>query len=250
MISSTTKNSFITVLSVLTMIFVWFLLALYFGKPYILPSPAETVQELIQLVSSANFWPAVLATISRGLLGFFISLIMGVALGLLAGFSKPVFWLLQPWVTVIKSTPVMSVIILAIIWFHSDVVPVVVTFLMLFPIIYGNVVAGIKNTDQDLLEMAHMYKVKPWRIVGELYLPSILPYLLAGASTAMGIAWKVIIAAEILSQPSLAIGSRLMIAKINFATAQVFAWTIVAIIISFSFEYLLKALEDSLKTWG
>ncbi len=248
--SSTTKNSFITALSVLAMILVWSLLALSLGKEYILPSPTATIQELLRIVSSDDFWPAVLATISRGLLGFLISLILGMALGLLAGFSKPVFWLLQPWITVIRSTPVMSVIILTIIWFHSDVVPVVVTLLMLFPIIYGNVVAGIRNVNPGLLEMARMYKVKPLRIVGELYLPSILPYLIAGASTAMGIAWKVIIAAEILSQPSLAIGSRLMIAKINFATAQVFAWTVVAILISFIFEYFLKVLEDSLKTWG
>lgn len=250
MISSTTKNSLITALSILVMILVWSLLALTLDQELFLPSPAATVQELLRLVSSAYFWPAVFATVSRGLIGFLISLLLGVVIGLLAGFSKPVFWLLQPWVTVIRSTPVMSVIILVIIWFQSDVVPVVVTLLMLFPIIYGNVVAGIRNVDPDLLEMARMYKVKPWRMVRELYLPSILPYLLAGASIAMGIAWKVIIAAEILSQPSLAIGSRLMIAKIDFATAQVFAWTVVVIIISFILEYLLKAMENSLKTWG
>lgn len=250
MTSSTTRNSLITILSILIMVLVWYLLALSLGKEYILPTPAATVKELLVIVSSKNFWPDVLATVSRGILGFLISLLMGMLLGLLAGFSKAVFWLLQPWVTVIRSTPVMSVIILAIIWFHSDVVPMMVTLLMLFPIIYGNVVAGIRNVDTDLLEMARMYKVKSWRIVVELYLPSILPYLLAGASTAMGIAWKVIIAAEILSQPALAIGSRLMLAKINFATAQVFAWTVIAIIISFIFEYLLKVLEKNLKAWG
>lgn len=250
MTNSTIRNSQLTVLSILLMILAWYLLALSFGKEYILPTPAATVKELWVIITSAYFWPDVAATISRGLLGFFISLLLGVLLGLLAGFSKAVFWLLQPWVTVFRSTPVMSVIILAIIWFESDMVPVMVTLLMLFPIIYGNVVAGIRNADQGLLEMARMYKVKPWRIVGELYLPSILPYLLAGASTAMGIAWKVIIAAEILSQPTLAIGSRLMLAKINFATAQVFAWTVVTIVISFIFEYLLKALENNLKTWG
>jgi NitT/TauT family transport system permease protein len=95
-----------------------------------------------------------------------------------------------------------------------------------------------------------MYRVKLRRIVFELYIPSILPYLLAGASNAMGITWKVIIAAEILSQPSFAIGTNLMIAKIELETAQVFAWTVVAIIISFIFEYLLDSLENKFRTWG
>jgi NitT/TauT family transport system permease protein len=157
---------------------------------------------------------------------------------------------MHPWVTVIKATPVMSVIILAIIWFRTDTVPIFVTFLMIFPIIYGNVVAGIRNVDRHLLEMARIYKVKIYRIIGELYLPSILPYLLAGASTAIGITWKVIIASEILSQPKFAIGTNLMLGKIELATAQVVAWTVVAIIISFLFEYLLKILENRLKTWS
>ncbi len=250
MASSTTKNSLITSLSILAMIITWYLLALWFGKEYILPTPAQTALQMVQIISSGSFWPVVLATIGRGLLGFLISLGLGMVLGVAAGFSKLIFWLLQPWVTVVRSTPVMSVIILAIIWLHSDMVPVVVTILMLFPIIYGNVVAGIRNISSELLEMAHMYKVKPWRMVWELYLPSILPYLLAGASTAMGIAWKVIIAAEILSQPSRAVGTSLMIAKIDFNTAEVFAWTVVVIVISFFFEYILKALESSLNTWG
>lgn len=250
MTNSTTRNSLITALSIIAMIIIWYLLALGFGKEYILPTPLKTGHELLRIISSASFWPTVLATVSRGLLGFLIALGLGIVTGIIAGASKPVYWLLQPWVAVIRSTPVMSVIILAIIWFESDTVPVVVTFLMLFPIIYGNVVAGIKNINRELLEMAKMYKVKTWRIVAELYFPSMMPYLLAGAATAMGIAWKVIVAAEILSQPTLAIGTSLMAAKINFATAQVFAWTVVAIVISFVFEYLLKALESSLNKWG
>ncbi len=249
MTSSTTKNSLITALSILVMLITWHLLAVVFGQEYILPTPAKTARDLLLLVSSTSFWPIVMATVGRGLLGFLISLILGIVMGLMAGFSKLIYWLLQPWVTVARSTPVMSVIILAIIWFETDMVPVVVTVLMLFPIIYGNVVAGIRNINLELLEMARMYKVKPWRRVGELYLPSILPYLLAGAATAMGIAWKVIIAAEILSQPAHAIGSSLIIAKFDFATARVFAWTVVAIVISFVFEYLLKALESSLNRW-
>lgn len=249
MINSTTKNSIITALSVLAMLLTWYLLALLINTEYILPTPAEAGRSLLMIVGSADFWPAVSATVGRGLLGFFISLGLGIIMGMAAGFSRLVSWFLRPWVTVMRSTPVMSVIILAIIWFESDLVPVVVTILMLFPIIYGNVAAGIGNMDRELLEMARMYKVKPLRIIAELYLPSVLPYLLAGAATAMGIAWKVIIAAEILSQPSRAVGTDLMIAKINFATAQVFAWTVVVIVISFIFEYLIGALENSLTKW-
>lgn len=250
MLNSTIKNSLITLASVILLILVWKLGAIYFDQELILPSPGTTLKQLWLIIQSDAFWPAVGATVGRGLIGFTISCLLGMVIGFGAGFSPVVYWLMQPWVTVIRATPVMSVIILAIIWLRTDMVPVFVTFLMIFPIIYGNVVAGIQNVDRHLLEMARIYRVKMYRTIEEVYIPSILPYLLAGASTAMGITWKVIIAAEILSQPQLAIGTNLMLAKIELATAQVVAWTVVAIIISFLFEYLLKMLDNRLKTWS
>jgi len=250
MLNSTTKNRLLTIASILVLIAVWKLLAIFWHQELILPSPEVTLSKLWLVINSDNFWPSVGATLARGLIGFLISCCLGIMLGFAAGFSTPIFWLLHPWVTVIRTTPVMSIVILAIIWFRTDIVPIFVTFLMIFPIIYGNVVAGIKNVDRQLLEMAKMYRVKVRRIIFELYFPSILPYMLAGASNAMGITWKVIIAAEILSQPFYAIGTNLMIAKIDLETAQVLAWTVVAIVISFIFEYLINALENTLKTWG
>lgn len=215
-----------------------------------MPSPEVTVVKMWSVIQSPDFWPAVGLTIGRGLLGFLISCVLGLVLGFVAGFSPPVYWLLQPWVTVIRTVPVMSVIILAIIWFRTDIVPVFVTLLMIFPIIYSNVLAGIKNVDQQLLEMCRIYRIKTRRIVTELYVPSTLPYLLAGAANAMGITWKVIIAAEILSQPHFAIGTNLMIAKIELETAQVFAWTVVIVLISFISEELINSLENRFRTWG
>ena len=248
--NSTIKNNLYTAASIFALLLVWKLLAIYFNQELILPSPEVTALKMWTVIQADNFWPSVQLTIGRGILGLLISCLLGVGLGFTASFSSPVYWLLQPWVTVIRTIPVMSVIILAIIWFQTDIVPVFVTFLMIFPIIYSNVLAGIKNIDKRLLEMARMYRVRTRRIISELYLPAILPYLLAGASNAMGITWKVIIAAEILSQPHFAIGTNLMIAKIELETAQVFAWTVIAIVISFVFEYLLNSLERKFKTWG
>jgi len=248
--NSTIRNSLLSAASVLALLLVWKLLAVYWNQELIMPSPETTLVTMWQVIQADSFWQSVGYTMARGLLGFVISCVIGVVAGFAAGFSPPVMWLLQPWVTVIRTIPVMSVIILAIIWFRTDIVPIFVTFLMIFPIIYSNVLSGIKNVDKQLLEMAHMYRVKPRRIMTELYFPAILPYLMAGASNAMGITWKVIIAAEILSMPRFAIGTNLMVAKIDLETALVFAWTAIAIAISFALEYAINALEIRLKRWG
>lgn len=248
--NSTIKNSLLSAASILALLLVWKLLAVYWNQELIMPSPETTLVTMWQVIQTDGFWQSVGYTLGRGLLGFVISCAVGVLAGFAAGFSPAVMWLLQPWVTVIRTIPVMSVIILAIIWFRTDIVPIFVTFLMIFPIIYSNVLSGIKNIDNRLLEMAHIYRVRPRRIMTELYFPAILPYLMAGASNAMGITWKVIIAAEILSQPRFAIGTNLMVAKIDLETARVFAWTAVAIAISFILEYGLNTLENRLKKWG
>lgn len=230
----------------LALLAVWKLLSMIVGSSILLPSPEETVLSSISIFRQPRFWDAVGATVLRGLIGFAVSCLAGIVIGFIAGFSRIVNLLFEPWMIVIRTTPVMSVIILAIIWFQAGLVPIFVTFLILFPIIYGNVVAGIQNTDPQLLQMARVFKVKPWRILTGIYFPSTLPYLASGASTAMGMAWKVVITAEILSQPTLAIGSSMMLAKINLETGEVMAWTVVAIAVSALFEYLLHRVEKRL----
>jgi NitT/TauT family transport system permease protein len=144
----------------------------------------------------------------------------------------------------------MSIILLALIWFHTDMVPVFVSFLMAFPIICGNTIQGVRSIDRDLVEMSRIYGVSRREVLTGVYLPSIAPFLLAGASSAMGMTWKVIIAAEILSQPVWSIGTQMQMARIYLETGWVLAWTVVIILVSFVFESLLRLLEAKLAAWS
>lgn len=248
--TSTIKSSLVSLGSVLFLLLVWKILALVIGAEIILPAPETTIFDLVNAVQSTGFWHSVAATVYRGLVGFFVSCLAGIVAGFMAGFSPLIFWALQPFMTVIRTTPVMSFILLALIWFHTEMVPIFVAFLIAFPIIFDNVVQGIKNVDRQLVEMARLFQVKPWRILCELYIPSILPFLAAGTSSAMGLTWKVIIAAEILSQPAFGIGTQMQNARIYLETARILSWTVVIVTISFVFETVLAAIEHKLKAWG
>lgn len=246
---STTRNSLITLASVVFLLVIWKLIAVVIGADIIMPAPETTIRDFANIIKSPEFWPSVGATVLRGLAGFFISCILGLGVGIAAGLSSVVYWMVQPFLTIIRSTPVMAIILLALIWFNTELVPVFVSCLMGFPIICGNIIQGIKNVDIQLVQMAHIYQVKPWRIVLELYLPSLLPFFMGGASTAMGIIWKVIIAAEILSQPVLGIGTQMQTAKTYLETARVLSWTIAIIGVSFFFESLMHALDNKFRAW-
>lgn len=243
---STIKSKTPTVLSICILIIVWKIISQIVDSEIILPSPEKTFEQVALILKSDDFFRIIMTSMKRGLIGFFLSSVLGVITGIITGMNKFIEKMLEPFLIIIKSTPVMSIILLSLIWFETENVPIFVGFLIMFPILCINVSEGIKNIDQDLIQVAKMYGAKDFRIVLEIYLPSIAPFLVSGISTGMGIGWKAIIAAEVLSQPKYGIGMSLYTSKIYIETADVFAWTMIAIIVSFLFEKGIRIVEKKL----
>jgi NitT/TauT family transport system permease protein len=239
----TSRSLTVKIGAAIVLLLIWEGVSLAEHSAIILPSPLQTLVSLIALVTTVDFWASVGATIARGAAGFAISFLCGLCLGVAAGINTTLRNAISPLLTVVRSTPVMSVILIALIWFAAGWVPVFVAFLMVFPIICGNVMEGIRTADPKLLDMARIYRVPRARTIGEVYLPSVVPYVVAAVSTSLGITWKVVIAAEVLSQPIRAVGTGLELAKYRLDTAEVFAWTAVAIVLSALSESLLGFAE-------
>jgi NitT/TauT family transport system permease protein len=231
------------------MILIWKAISISLKSEIILPSPEVVFKEILIIVQSSDFWPTVCATIMRAVFAFIFACIMGIIVGIITGFSKLADLIAKPVLQVIMSTPIISLILLALIWLKANNVPIFATFLMTFPIITTNVSEGIKNVDNGLIEMAKVYNVNQWRILSEVYFPSIASYLTAAISTAVGLSWKVVVTAEVLSQPQLAIGTSLQNAKIYLETSRVLAWTLIAVILSFIFEILIRITEKRIIKW-
>jgi len=242
MINSIMKNKekIYTVLSILSLLIIWKVLAVVINKSIIVPSPEETFRELVHIIKSPYFLVTVLGTIKRVLLGFFISFMLAMTLSLLAGFNNVIYYLLKPVVTIIKVIPTMGVILLALIWLKSRYATIFVGFLIIFPILYENNLKGIKSVDKNLLEMSKIYEISSFDLIKDIYIPSMKPFILAGINNALSINLKIIIAAEVLSELPNSIGSFLQIEKTALNTPGVFAWCLVALIIGGSFEIILS----------
>lgn len=236
----------ISIISILILLIIWKLFALFIGADIILPPPEIVLRSLIKTFISPNFLKIVTSTLIRGLIGFIISFACGIIIGTLAGIFKGFRYFVNPVISFIRSTPVISVILLALIWFKVENVPIFVAFLMAFPIICGNIIEGITTVDRDLIEMANVYKVSFKSKILQIYLPSIVPFIIASASMSIGIIWKVIIAAEVLSQPKWAIGTKLSEARDFLITEEVFAWTVLAIFLSAISEVIFKRISKCL----
>lgn len=243
------KSRLVSLLSVFILIILWKIISIIYNSDLILPSPESTILSTIKLFGSKNFITIIGFTISRGLIGFAISFILGIALGILAGTNSTFNAFLKPILVTIRSTPVISLILLALIWFKVDMVPIFIGFLTMFPFICTNAMDGIKNIDRDLIEMAKVYKISKSRITKEVYLPAITPFVFSGASSAMGIGWRAIIIGEVLSQPQFGIGTLMQSAQTYLLVNEVIAWTIVAVIISYLFEILIRKIEKRIVVW-
>lgn len=217
---------------------VWFLLSWSVNSKFLLPSPKDTLAALAGLVSDGNFFAVAAITLGRIVLGVLISFIIGIVLAVLTEISGIAKALLSPTLTVIKSTPVASFIILALLWFDRNLLPLFITALIVVPIVWSNVSEGIRSVDKGLLDMAKVYGFSNWKKLTSLYIPTVAPYFLAACKSTLGLAWKAGISAEILCTPKRAIGTELYFAKTYFETADLFAWTLVIILLSIAIEKL------------
>ncbi len=246
---SITKTQIISVVSVMVMLIGWKLLALYYDSEFILPPPEKTLITTLKLFGDGKFIAIIGTTILRGIIGFAVSFILGVGIGIWAGLSPQFNAFLKPILVTIRSIPVIALILLALIWFHAGAVPVFIAMLTMFPFICTNVIDGIGSIDRDLVEMAGFYKTSRKRIIQEVYIPAIMPFIISGASSAMGIGWRAIIIGEVLSQPRYGIGTVMHEAQTFLNVDAVIAWTILAVLISFGFEKLIRFTEHQITPW-
>ena len=224
---------------------VWWLCALLTGSKLLVVSPAETLSRLIELAATAGFWRDALSSLVRIVTGYTYGIAVGLALAAAARI-KPARALIAPFITVVKATPVASFILLALVWIKTDRVPQFISMLMVLPIIYGSVTSAADSVDPKLTEAARLFALKPFAQLKFLYFPAILPQFSGACVTALGLAWKSGIAAEIICTPKASIGRRLYETKLYLETADLFAWTLAVILLSLLLEGAVKLAFDRL----
>lgn len=218
---------------------VWGVAAAVIDSRIILVGPLEVLARLGELVGDASFWGSIAVSLSRIAAGFVLASAAGVLLASAAARWRVVQTLLAPVVGTVKAAPVASFVILVLIWVPSRNLSIIISFLMAFPIVYTNVLEGIRQTDPQLIEMAEVFGVRGLDRVRTVYASQVMPYLRAGLSLAVGLSWKSGIAAEVIGLPDPSIGVHLYDAKVYLDTPDLFAWTLVIILLSVGIEAAL-----------
>ncbi len=234
------KNSFLSGLAAFVFwCSIWWILALVIDKAVLLPSPPAVFRVLCSLFTRAEYWLSISASLLRVLLGYAFGCMAGVLIAALCSFFHIADVLISPLMSVVRAVPVASFIILALVWLERALVPAFIAFLMVLPIVTGNVRTGIAHVDVELLEAAQIFRFSKRKLIRYLYFPAVLPYFLSGAQTSLGLAWKAGVAAEVLCSIALSIGGNIYESKLYLETEALFAWTITVILISILIEKTL-----------
>ncbi len=232
---------------ILFWLIVWQAAAVGVDNRILMVGPLQVLHALLQSAVQPDFIRTVLTSFVRIGLGFFAAFFAGLLFGAVGSRFRIVEEILEPVIQTLKSIPVASFVVLLLIWFGSGRLSFCISFLIVFPNVYVNTIAGLKSADSDLLEMAQVFGMSRRNRFFYIYRPALMPYLESCLKISLGMCWKSGVAAEVIGLPDHSLGERLYMSKIYLDTAGLFAWTLTVILISFLFE---KAVLRLVRLYG
>lgn len=217
-------------LSLILGILIWQMAAWSVGNEVILPMPSAVFLKIISLLSDRTFYQSLCATFFRAHLGFLISFVCGIAFAMLSFRLVLIERFLSLWVRFLQTIPQISFIILLLFWFDRETSILIVIFLMSFPLIYVQVLEGLKGIDQDYMDIIDLYHHHWWYNLKKAYLPLTSVQIEGSILAGLPLALKVTVMSEVLNQARNGIGRALSLARANIDMTSVFAWTILLVV--------------------
>ena len=235
--------------AVLVWLVVWEIGARLIGHEVLLVSPWRVLVRLVELAPSASFWATAGYSLARIGVGFLVALALGFVLAWLASLNPWLGAFVDVPVRLIRSVPVVSVIILILLWADASWLSVTVSCLMVTPLVCANATEALATRHQALHEFARVFDLSRARRWWAITLPGLMPFLVAAVRGGAGLAWKAGVSAEVIGLPRGSVGERLYQAKLYLSSADLFAWTLVVLVLAVGCEQLVVWLAGQIQAW-
>lgn len=240
------KSAVLTVLypliSLAIVLLVWLIAAKLLDKPLVLPEPKEAFSELFVILGEKQTYEYGALTVGRTFLSFIISTVTAFIFSIIGVLFKPFHKVLSPIVTVLRAAPTLPVIFLTVIWFDYSEVPVVIGFLIAFPLLYSSFYTALTGVDKNLVDMAKSFNVSKKNVIQYVYLPSIRRPCLESMKSVISLTLKVVVAAEITALTKKSLGLLFRIENLTYNISALLALTVFTVIISFILEGLFSLI--------
>lgn len=238
------KRIVLTCLSILLIPVAWQLLSWQMAQPQLIPSFPDLIRALLRLVYSPGFLVSIGTTCLRACVGLLLSLAAASITAFLLNRSEAIRFLFMPWLSLLRSVPVISFILLALIFLNPEMIPLLIAFLTMYPLLTENLLKGLMNRRDSWKILARQFHLNAWNRLFQINYPQLKPYLFSGLASAVGFGWRAIIMGEVLSQCVDGIGKRMKEAQVFIDVPELIAWTLVAIVLSWLTDKLISRLSD------
>ncbi len=235
--------------AVIVWLLIWQIVCELTGLELVLASPVKVFLSLALHLAQREFYVSAAGSFLHITAGFALAFFAACIIGAAAGRYRLLKDFLAPAVILMQSLPVASFIIILLIWFGSKNVAAYISFIVVFPMIYNGVIAGIANIDAKLVEMAQVFCISPLRRIRCIYIAQVAPYVEANLKSALGMCWKAGVSAEVIGLVSNSVGEQLYYSKLYLLTADLFAWSLAVVVVSFAFEKVFIILAASAVRW-
>jgi NitT/TauT family transport system permease protein len=174
----------------------WQLISLNF-LPTLFPGPLALLERMAVLYSDPATYLVVGRTLVRIFEGFAISMVLGIAFGILMGLKRGVEIFFDSWIMVMLTVPAVCWAFLSVLWFGlSNVAPILTVVLIVFPFVVMNIWEGTKAVEKDLIGMATVFKANRPLMLRKILIPQLMPYIFSSLRIALSLSWKMALVAE------------------------------------------------------
>ncbi|MFA6842973.1 MAG: ABC transporter permease subunit [Bacilli bacterium] len=242
MISITKKHKKILfyVLGIVLIFVIWEALHLIYNNSIIVPGIGQTFKALGVLLITAQTYYVLLCTLGRLILVLAICFILAFLLAIFAYKSVLFKKFIEPSMSLLKTLPIASIIIILIIITGHENAPYYVTAFMILPILYEGIYGGLLSISADITDEIKMQSKINFLVVKDIYFPLSAPFIITALLQSVGLGLKVMVMAEFIAQPKCSIGRELLEVKNNLDYDQVFAWTIILVIIVLCVDIVIR----------
>ncbi len=238
------NNVILKLAAIVFWLLIWHIVSTTVSLQIVLPTPMSVLNKLLELATTKKFWTAIYFSFVKIIAGIGIGIILALIISALTAKVKTFNAIFSVPLNVIKSTPVASFIIMALVWIKSGYIATFVTAVMVLPIVWANMHEGIISVVKKSIEVGKCYNFTLKKYLKYIYFPHLRPFFISSLTSAAGLGWKAGIAAEVIASPKDAIGAYLNDAKVYLETEEMFAWTVAIIVLSALIQFLIKILSQ------
>lgn len=188
----------------ISILILWFIASkVGIWSSFILPPPEKVFKTALKLIKSGELLVHVGISLRRVFIGFVISSVLGIPLGILFGMHKNLYIYFKGFFNFLRNVPPLAMIPMLILWFGiGELTKIIVIILATFFPVFTNTMKGIRNCDSKLIEVGKAFELSKFEIIYRVIIPNALLDIAVGLKLALGYAFRGIIGAELIASSS------------------------------------------------